>query len=219
MDLSRYKAFIFDFDYTLCDATPGIVRGYNGAFREFGYEERGEDEIRATVGLTVAESFMKMTGSTDRELAGRFYAAFVRIADEVMTAHTSYLAGARELLRTLHDSGKLSAVVTTKLSRRITDFFGSRGEPELIDFVIGYDEVKAQKPAPDGLIAARERLKREHGIEGADVVYVGDNAVDAQAAQAAGVDFIGVASGTTPRAVLESYPHIAVLGGVYEILG
>jgi phosphoglycolate phosphatase len=58
MDFSRYRAFIFDFDYTLCDATAGIVRSYNGAFRQFGYSERGEDEIRATVGLTVADSFM-----------------------------------------------------------------------------------------------------------------------------------------------------------------
>lgn len=218
MDLSRYKAWIFDFDYTLCDATPGIVRSYNETFREFGYEEQPEDVIRATIGLTVAESFMLMTGSTDTELAAKFYSAFIRAADRFMTANTVYLPGARELLRVLHRSDKPRAVVTTKLSRRITEFLSECGEPELLDFVIGYNEVQAQKPAPDGLLAACERFKREHGINKHEVVYVGDNAVDAQAAQAAGVDFIGAASGTTERGVLEEYPHIAVFRGVNEIL-
>ena len=219
MELSRYKAWIFDFDYTLCDATPGIVRSYNETFCEFGYDERPEEIIRATVGMTVAESFMRMTGSDDRELAERFYAAFIRVADRVMTANTVFLPGARELLRALYEAGRPRAVVTTKLSRRITEFLAERGEQALVDFVIGYDEVKTQKPAPDGLLAACERFWREHGTDKREVVYVGDNAVDAQAAQAAGIDFVGVASGTTLRGVLETYPHIAVLNGVDEIAG
>jgi haloacid dehalogenase superfamily, subfamily IA, variant 1 with third motif having Dx(3-4)D or Dx(3-4)E len=218
MDLSRYKAYIFDFDYTLCDATPGIVRSFNTAFRNFGLPEHCEAEIRKTVGLTVADSFMIMTGSDDRELAKRFYAEFIRAADEVMTANTVYLPGARELLRRLLGACKPRAVVTTKLARRITDFFEKRGEPELIDFVIGYDEVKAQKPAPDGLLAACDRFWRDYTIKKADVVYVGDNIVDAQAAQAAGVDFIGAASGTTLSSALQEYPHVAVINGVAELL-
>lgn len=218
MDFSRFKAWIFDFDYTLCDATAGIVRSYNDTFREFGFTEQPDEVIRATVGLTVTESFMKMTGSTDLELARSFYAGFIRAADRVMTENTVFLPGSRELLFTLYTAGKPRAVVTTKLSRRITDFLSKQGVPELIDFVIGFDEVAAQKPAPDGLYAACARFEKDYGILSRDVVYVGDNEVDARAAQAAGIDFIGVTTGTTPEEILAAYPHVAVLSGMPEIL-
>lgn len=218
MDFSRFKAWIFDFDYTLIDATAGIVRSYNDTFREFGFAEQPEEVIRATVGLTVTESFMMMTGSSDLELARRFYAGFIRAADQIMTANTVFLPGSRDLLYALYAAGKLRAVVTTKLARRITDFLAKQGAPELIDFVIGFDEVKAQKPAPDGLIAACARLEEDYGIVSRNVVYVGDNEVDARAAEAAGIDYIGVTTGTTPAEVLASYPHVAVVSGMPEIL-
>ena len=218
MDFSRYEAWIFDFDYTLCDATAGIVKAYNETFREFGMDERPEDVIRSTVGLTVPESFMIMTGSTDTELAQKFFESFLRTADKIMTANTKYLPGSYEFLRALFAAGKPRAVVTTKMSYRITDFFAKQGEPELIDFVIGYQEVANKKPAPDGLIAARARLERDYGIPGDDVVYVGDNEVDARAAQAAGMDFIGVTTGTTPAEILASYPHVAIVTGMHDLL-
>ena len=218
MYFSRYKAWIFDFDYTLCDATQGIVLAYNRTFREFGFPEQPEDTIRSTVGLTVPESFMIMTGSTDNELAGRFFESFVRTADKIMTAHTEYLPGARGFLLALYSAGKPRAVVTTKMSYRIVDFFEKQGEPELIDFVIGYQEVEERKPAPDGLCAARAKLERDYGVDGCAIVYVGDNEVDARAAQAAGMDFIGVTTGTTPAEILSSYPHIAVVSGISELL-
>jgi len=218
VNLTSYKAWIFDFDYTLADATRGIVTAYNRAFCEFGFPEQPEAVIRSTVGLTVPESFMIMTGSKDEELARRFFERFVRIADEVMTANTEYLPGARELLLLLRTAGKPRAVVTTKMAYRITDFFEKRGEPELLDFVIGYEDVVQKKPAPDGLLAARERFARDFGIDGREVVYVGDNEVDARAAEAAGMDFIGVTTGTTTAVALAKYPHVAIVPGLLEML-
>ena len=42
-------------------------------------------------------------------------------------------------------------------------------------------------------------------------LYIGDSYIDAQAAQNAKIDFVGVTTGTTSREKLESYPHVAVL--------
>ena len=42
--------------------------------------------------------------------------------------------------------------------------------------------------------------------------------IDAQAAQNAKIDFVGVTTGTTSREKLESYPHIAVLDDLKELL-
>ena len=42
--------------------------------------------------------------------------------------------------------------------------------------------------------------------------------IDAQAAQNAKIDFVGVTTGTTSREKLESYPHISVLDDLKELL-
>jgi phosphoglycolate phosphatase-like HAD superfamily hydrolase len=62
------------------------------------------------------------------------------------------------------------------------------------------EETAHPKPAPDGLLRVLELLKARP--EGA--VYVGDTVMDARAAEAAGVRFIGVTwASPDPRALRE----------------
>lgn len=72
---------------------------------------------------------------------------------------------------------------------------------KLIDIIVGAEDVKIEKPNPEGLRCIIERLN----LEKDNVLYVGDNLVDAQTAQNAGVDFIGVLTGTTDRQDFEKY--------------
>ena len=46
----KFKAVLFDFDYTLGDATESIVAGFRHAFAKMGYPEPTEEAIRSTVG-------------------------------------------------------------------------------------------------------------------------------------------------------------------------
>jgi HAD superfamily phosphatase len=67
-----------------------------------------------------------------------------------------------------------------------------RFAPELLfDPIIGMDEVRNHKPAPDGLL---QILQQE-----SDATYVGDTVDDARCAKAAGVRFIGIAAPSNPR--------------------
>ncbi len=58
--------------------------------------------------------------------------------------------------------------------------------------VVGVDDVKNPKPAPDGLVQLRARFPQ--GV----MRYLGDTVDDARSAAAAGVPFIGIAPGNTP---------------------
>lgn len=58
------------------------------------------------------------------------------------------------------------------------------------DPIICADDVKAEKPAPDGLLAIRNRRP------GLKLWYVGDTVDDARCARAAGAPFIGIAART-----------------------
>ena len=56
------------------------------------------------------------------------------------------------------------------------------------EVIVGGDEVPRQKPAPDGLLLALERL----GGRPEDAAYVGDSPFDMQAARSAGLYAVGV---------------------------
>ena len=53
----NYKAVLFDFDYTLGDATEAIVAGFTYAFREMGLPIPDRDSIRGTVGLMLEDAY------------------------------------------------------------------------------------------------------------------------------------------------------------------
>ena len=57
---------------------------------------------------------------------------------------------------------------------------------------------------------ALERL----GCDETELLYVGDSATDAEAAQRAGVPFVAVLSGVTPSEILRRYPQRAILDDV-----
>ena len=54
-------AIFFDFDYTLGDSTKGIVLSVNFARKKLGYQEKGLEEIKRTVGLSLKETHFALT--------------------------------------------------------------------------------------------------------------------------------------------------------------
>lgn len=50
---TRYQGVFFDFDYTLGDPTPAIVRGYQMGFQALGLEPPTEAQVRPTIGPTL----------------------------------------------------------------------------------------------------------------------------------------------------------------------
>ncbi len=64
--------------------------------------------------------------------------------------------------------------------------------PYEFDPFIGMDDVKVEKPSPEGLLKIRELTGQK------DFTYIGDTADDLRAANGAGVRFIGVAAPDLP---------------------
>lgn len=200
------KAVIFDFDYTLGDSTQGIVLCANEALRQLGQPEQSAEAIRKTIGLSLPATYAALTGRQQPEEAARFSAAFKKKGDEVMVANTVFYNGVPEMLAQLQGQGIKTAIVTTKLHYRIEQILGKFEATELIDLIVGAEDVKAPKPDPQGLLLAIRQL----GLLENEVLYVGDSTVDAQTAQKAGVAFAAVLTGTTTRQDFEKYPFVSV---------
>lgn len=211
----RYRALLLDFDFTMGDSAEGIIYCANTALRGMGLDERPPERIMSTIGFSLREKYIRLTGDTDPGRGEEFVRRFIEAADADMTRMATLYPETLPLIEDARSAGMNVGVVTTKYRRRITEILDKYEVPDAVDIIIGGDSVENPKPAPDGLLLASKIL----GIPVSDMLYVGDSPVDAQAAASAGMDFVGVLTGTTSREQFLDYPHIAVLESIGSLRG
>lgn len=210
----KYDTYLFDFDYTLADSSQGIVMCFRDVLERAGYTEVSDETIKRTIGLTLEEAFTEMTGVEDAATLSTWRKEYVRKADEVMNAATKLFEEVPAVLSKLKERGAKTGIISTKYRYRIEDFLLRHFKKLPVDIIIGGEDVKTAKPSPEGLLQAISRL----GADPDKVLYCGDSTVDAATAVNAGVDFVGVLHGVTPRTELERYPNVAVVDNLLSLI-
>lgn len=210
--MKNYDAYIFDFDYTLADATEPVVGSFLYALEKMNLQKSSRQDIINTIGIPIGESYTILTGDDSEEGIELFKKYQKEKSDEITVPNTVFIGDAKEVLQILKNRGKKIGIVSSRWGQRINDIFENLNSRELIDFIIGTEHVENYKPNPEGL------FKMIYMMDAKNPLYIGDSYIDAQAAQNAKIDFVGVTTGTTSREKLESYPHIAVLDDLKDIL-
>ena len=210
----RYTTYLFDFDYTLADSSRGIVMCFRNVLERNGYTDVTDDAIRRTIGKTLEESFSILTGVTDADRLADFKQQYRKEADVHMTPNTRLFPETLNVLRALKERGARVGIISTKYRFRIHDTMDQHLPADFLDIVVGGEDVSRAKPDPEGLLHAITTLD----VEKKDVLYIGDSTVDAETAQAAGVDFAGVTHGVTTADELARYPHRRIMASLTELL-
>lgn len=210
--MRNYDSYIFDFDYTLADATGPIVDSFLYAFEKMCLKKPTSQDIINTIGIPIGESYTILTGDASEKGIALFKKYQKEKSDEITVLNTVFIGEAQRVLQTLKNRGKKVGIVSSRWGQRINDIFENLNSRELIDFIIGTEHVKNYKPNPEGLFKMIDMMDAKAPI------YTGDSYIDAQAAQNAKIDFVGVTTGTTSREKLESYPHVAILDDLKDIL-
>ena len=210
--MKNYDAYIFDFDYTLADATEPVVQSFLYALEKMNLQKSSRQDIINTIGIPIGESYTILTGDDSEEGIELFKKYQKEKSDEITVPNTAFIGDAKEVLQILKNRGKKIGIVSSRWGQRINDIFENLNSRELIDFIIGTEHVENYKPNPEGL------FKMIDMIDAKNPLYIGDSYIDAQAAQNAKIDFVGVTTGTTSKEKLESYPHISVLDDLKDIL-
>lgn len=211
------KAIFFDFDYTLGDSTNGIVLSANYALQKLGLSQKSREEIRKTIGLSLKDTYAALTMKNDREEAELFVKYFKEKADEVMVENTILFDGVKATLQGLKKSGYKIGIITTKLRYRIEQILDKFHAEDVVDLIVGAEDVKVEKPNPEGILWAIDHLQLSKN----EVLYVGDSLVDAKAAENAAVNFAGVLSGTTTKREFELHEHVFIgrdIKDVYDFI-
>lgn len=209
-----YQVYLFDFDYTLADSSRGITLCFRHVLERNGYAGVTDEAIRRTIGKTLEESFSILTGVTDPDRLAAFKAEYRREADVYMTPNTRLFPETLRVLRTLKERGAKIGIISTKYRFRIHDTLDQHLPADFLDIVVGGEDVSRAKPDPEGLLYAIRQLS----VKKKRVLYIGDSTVDAETAQAAGVDFAGVTHGVTTADELAAYPHRRIMDSLTELL-
>lgn len=84
----NYSIYIFDFDYTLGDATNGVVESVKFALAKMNLPIGEKDDIRKTIGMSLPETFTYLTQIEEPGQRIQFVKLFKEKADEIMTENT-----------------------------------------------------------------------------------------------------------------------------------
>jgi pyrophosphatase PpaX len=178
------KALLFDFDGTLLNTNDLILDTFMHVLNErFPGQFKREDCLRF-IGPSLKETFDELTPGETDDMIAKYQAWNLSHHDELAKGYE----GVVETLTQLKEMGIKIAIVSTKKRFSLARGIELLGIGDLIEFYIGIDDVKNEKPHPEPVLLALEKL----GVAKEDAMMIGDNYHDILAGQNAGVKTAGV---------------------------
>lgn len=205
------RLILFDFDGTLVNTTPLILRSFHATWEElFGFTFSDDVYIRTfgmlihtafrdLIELSVAEGKMEMPPDIEaecRRILPVYRGYNLGWHDEMI----EQFDGIEPLLGELKDGGHRLGVVSSKIRagvQRGLNLFSMAG---YFDCLIGAEDVTNHKPHPEPLLKAAAEMNDTPER----TLYVGDSIHDVAAGRAAGMTTVAVSWGPFPRPELES---------------
>ncbi len=187
----KYTAVIFDLDGTLLDTLEDLCNSVNFALAASGLPQHDKEKVKSFVGNGVEKLIERaLPNGAAADLFSKVLADFKAHYAAHAADRTKPYPQVLDMLAALKKQGIKIGVVSNKYDAAVKElcphYFGN-----LIDIAVGESPKIHRKPAPDMLLHAIEYF----GLSKKDVLFVGDSDVDAQTAQNAAVDFIGVTWG------------------------
>jgi pyrophosphatase PpaX len=178
---------LFDLDGTVVDSGGIILASMRHATRTVLGRDIPDEALMAAVGGPGLEHQMRSFGPDHVDELIRVY----REHNEPLHTELRICVGMDDVLVALKEQGRKLGIVSAKRRRTVELAFANVAVGHLFDVVVGGDEHEKQKPEPDLLLLALDRL----GADPAGAAYVGDSPFDMQAARAAGMHAVGVTWG------------------------
>jgi phosphoglycolate phosphatase len=188
-------AVLFDLDGTLLDTAADIALALNRAIRDFGWPPIPGELVRGMIGRGAPILIQRAAAACGRSLDEAAHAAVIErflhyygALQETDECSAQPYPGAAESLRTLHQAGLRTAIVTNKQQGLASGLLARLGLGADVDLVVGGDTCERRKPDPLPLLFACKRLQ----VPATRALVVGDSINDVLAARAAGMPIVCV---------------------------
>lgn len=203
----KYKLVIFDFDGTLADSFAMFQEAWNIAAKRHGLKQIAEDDLE------------RLRGCSAREIVAEVGLPWWKLPS--MTRHMRELMreridnvrlfdGVEATLRTLKSEGVKVAVVTSNSRENVERVLGAEGTALVDHFGCGASIF--------GKKSKIRSVMKASGVSSKEVLCVGDEIRDAEAAQGLKLDFAAVSWGYTNPEHLEQLPGVRMCKSVLDVL-
>ena len=193
-----YSLVIFDLDGTLVDSFPWFLRNINDTADKFGFRRVPEDEIASLRRAGLREIFERL------EVPPRKLPAIVRHMRRLKSEQAASIAlfpGVAAMLHALIDAGPRLAVVSSDREANARRQLGAEMAALFSSFDCGASLF--------GKAAKFRRAVNRAGVHAKDVIAIGDEIRDIEAARAAGIACAAVTWGySAPDALLTHKPDM-----------
>ncbi len=198
-------AILFDWDNTLIDGWAAIEAGLNAAFAAFGKPAWTREQVLGNVRKSLRDSFPEHFGHEWERARDIFYEA----------VHATHLDVIRPLPASLPMLDSLAhlplGVVSNKQGPLLRKEAAHLGWADRFRVLVGAGDAVADKPSGAPLHLALGRMGLRAGPH---IWYVGDTAIDMQAARAAGCRAVLLGDAAHDGGVAACAPDMAFTDGV-----
>ena len=190
-DVTGRRLVIFDFDGTLANTVPVIVRTARTVLARHGLTDDDMGDLTRLVGPPFPQAYSLVYGFSEDE-AAQITAEYRPIYRTIGPESWPLFDGVAGLLRRLRAAGRLTAVASSKQMPMVRTALADNKITDLFDLALG-----KSSDAEGDKIALIARTLRDLGVSADDAVMVGDRHHDVEAAAACGVPCVGVTYGGT----------------------
>lgn len=189
INITRYRAVLFDMDGVISDTMPLHYEAWNRAFEPYGVKVNPMDvytrEGQPTTTMVKAIAEAKGRNISPEDLR-KIVDEKSRLFKQMVGERGRLFDGVRETLRMLHNNGVKLALVTGSKMDDVKSVLAKLELEHTFDVIVSGDDIEKGKPSPDPYLKAIEKL----GIPKLDCVVIENAPLGIKSAKAAGAGYI-----------------------------
>ncbi|MGM9973972.1 MAG: HAD-IA family hydrolase [Clostridiaceae bacterium] len=210
MQRMKYKAVIWDFDGTLFNTYPVMVKAFKEALLMRGYVET-EEQILKHMKVSVREAINHYTSLY--KLDGDFRGDYEKREEEGKLSEAVPFPFAKEICEGIIISGGQNFIVTHRTRGSARKYLEEYNMMSLFTEIVGKENGYKRKPDPE----AYYYILNKYSLKPEEVLIVGDREFEAKAAESAGIHCCLFDSNKILRITKTEY-YIKELEGLMKIL-
>uniref|UniRef100_A0A832M3I6 HAD family hydrolase n=1 Tax=Oscillatoriales cyanobacterium SpSt-402 TaxID=2282168 RepID=A0A832M3I6_9CYAN len=179
------KVIIFDFDGTIADSFEAVLKISNQLAAEFGYPKAQPEDISRLKNLSSRE-VVRQSKVSPFKLPFLLRRLRYELNQEIHRLKP--IPGMKSALLRLKQQGNQLGIVTSNSCENVAAFLEAQELSDVFDFV-------GSGLALFGKGRVIQRILKQHQLNHADVIYVGDETRDIEAARKIGIQVIAVSWG------------------------
>ena len=183
------RCLIFDFDGTLADTLGEGLKIYNDLAREHGYSGSDPEDVEELRNLDI-KRLLSHLGIPKRKAPFHLVTAMHRLRERIRKL--PLIEGVREVLPALRDRSEHMGILSSNLTENIETFLDAHNLREQFTFISSIGKLS-------GKARHLRAIARTFSLNPQEILYVGDEIRDLQAARRARVKAVAVTWGFNSR--------------------